>query len=202
MFPKYSICQRIDTLSSHDKYWYSDSCAVGKSDTFKVKVDKDEYEKGDKFNIGIEDWFFGWFIEDQYIDVWFDYDDPTQWWTLTADGTLGDITSKWDPDPFDVNSSDHLLEPATIKVTPKTVKKGKKTTVKVTSNSGAKLRTVASNKKAKSALKKKYVKIKEGKTAKITFTKKAPKGKYTFKVGSPANGKYKGTIKTITINVK
>lgn len=91
---------------------------------------------------------------------------------------------------------------ATIKVSPKTVRKGKKTTVKVTSNSGAKLTAKASNSKAKKALKKKYVKIKAGKTAKITFTKKAPKGKYTFKVTSPAKGKFKKTVKIITIKVK
>ena len=60
------------------------------------------------------------------------------------------------------------------------MKKGKKTTVKVTSDSGAKLTAAGKNSKAKKALKKKYVKIKNGKTVKITFTKKAPKGKYTF----------------------
>ena len=91
---------------------------------------------------------------------------------------------------------------ATIKASPKTVKKGKKTTVKVTSNSGAKLKAAASNKKAKQALKKKFVKIKNGKTVKITFTKKAPKGKYKFKVTSPAKGGYEKTVKTVTIKVK
>ena len=91
---------------------------------------------------------------------------------------------------------------ATIKASKKTVKKGKRTTVKVTSNSGAKLTVKSSNKKAKTALKKKYVKISNGKTAKITFTKKAPKGKYKFKVTSPSKDNFKKTEKTITINVK
>jgi hypothetical protein len=89
-----------------------------------------------------------------------------------------------------------------FKVSKKTVKKGKKTTVKVTSNSGAKIKVAGANKKTKKIIKKKFVKIKNGKTAKIIFTKKVPKGKYTFKVTSPAKGEYEKGAKKITIKVR
>ena len=57
--------------------------------------------------------------------------------------------------------------------------------------------------KNKNAKNKKFVsKVKSGKTAKITFTKKAKKGKYTFTVTAPKNGQYKAVSKTITIKVK
>ena len=88
---------------------------------------------------------------------------------------------------------------ATIKASKTTVKRGKKTVIKITSNSGAKLTVKAKDAKAKN---KKYVKISSGKTAKITFTKKAAKGVYKFTVTSPANGNYKKTSKTIKIVVK
>ena len=57
----------------------------------------------------------------------------------------------------------------------------------------------AKNARAKN---KKYVKISSGKTAKLTFTKKAAKGVYKFTVTSPAKGNYKKTSKTIKIVVK
>ena len=81
----------------------------------------------------------------------------------------------------------------------KTVKYGKKTTVKIMSNSGAKLTVKGKNARAKN---KRFVIIKNGKTAKLIFSKKAKKGKYTFVVMSPANGNCKATKKTITIKVK
>ena len=85
---------------------------------------------------------------------------------------------------------------ATIKASKTTVQKGKKTGVKIISNSGGKLTVSAKSKNAKN---KKYVKIKNNK---ITFLKKAQKGKYKFTVISAANGNYKETKKTISIRVK
>ena len=87
----------------------------------------------------------------------------------------------------------------TIKASKTTVKRGKKTVIKISSNSGAKLTVKAKNARAKN---KKYVKISSGKTAKLTFTKKAAKGVYKFTVTSPAKGNYKKTSKTIKIVVK
>ncbi len=150
-------------------------------------------------------------------DVWTENGGKVYFWMPSVDFELQSLNvngNKYEGSIKASNTSGTLkmsaLEPpnnviklsATIKASPKTVKKGKKTTVKVTSNSGAKLKAAASNSKAKSALKKKYVKIKNGKTVKITFTKKAPKGKYKFKVTSPAKGNYKKTVKTVTIKVK
>ena len=86
---------------------------------------------------------------------------------------------------------------ANITASKTTVKRGKKTTVKITSDSKAKLKVKAKNAKAK-----KYVKIKEGKTAKLVFSKKAPKAKYIFSVTSPAKGKFEKTKKKIVIKVK
>ena len=71
---------------------------------------------------------------------------------------------------------------------------GKKTVIKIFSNAGIKLTVKAKNARAKN---KKFVKIKNGKTAKLTFSKKAVKGKYTFTVTSPDVG-----VKTITVRVK
>ena len=85
---------------------------------------------------------------------------------------------------------------AIIKVSRSTVQKGKKTTVKITSNSGGKITVKAKSKNAKN---KKYVKIKNNK---ITFQKKAPKGTYKFTVTSAAKGNYTKTTKTISIKVK
>ncbi len=87
----------------------------------------------------------------------------------------------------------------TIKASATTAKKGKKTVIKLTADSGAKLTVTGTNANAKN---KKFVKIKNGKTAKLTFTKKAKKGKYTFKVTCPANGTYLAATKTIKIRVK
>ena len=135
------------------------------------------------------------------------------WLPSLADTSLKSVTVDGKPYEGDIKLSDSqgtlktsggnddILKKATIKASRKTVKKGKKTTVKVTSDSGAKLTAAGKNSKAKKALKKKYVKITNGKTAKITFTKKALKGKYTFKVTSPAKGIYKKTTKTITVKV-
>ena len=88
---------------------------------------------------------------------------------------------------------------ASIKASKTSVKLGKKATIKITSNSGAKLTVKAKSKNAKN---KKYVKLTSGKTAKLAFTKKAPKGTYKFTVTSPANGNYKKTTKTISIKIK
>ena len=88
---------------------------------------------------------------------------------------------------------------ATIKASKTSFKHGKKTVIKITSNAGTKLTVKAKNAKAKN---KKFVTMKSGKTAKLTFTKKAAKGKYTFTVLSPASGNYQKTSKTITIKVK
>ena len=91
---------------------------------------------------------------------------------------------------------------ATIKASKLKLNKGKKATVKITSDSGAKLKVTASNGAAKKAVKSKIIKIKSGKSAKIVFSKKIKKGKYKFKVTSPTNGSYVNTVKTITITVK
>ena len=88
---------------------------------------------------------------------------------------------------------------ATIKASKTKVKFKKKTTIKITSNSGAKLTVKGKNSKAKN---KKYVKITSGKNAKIVFYKKAAKGTYKFTVTSAAKGNYKKTTKTIRIVVK
>ena len=98
-----------------------------------------------------------------------------------------------------VGAGEKALTAAKITQSAKTVKRGKAKTVNIKSNSGSVLKISRTNKLAK---KTKYVKIKTGKTIKITFKKKAPKGKYTFKVTSPAKGKFKKTTKTITIRVK
>ena len=90
----------------------------------------------------------------------------------------------------------HNATSATIKASKSTVKKGKKSTVKITANSGGKITVKAKSKNAKN---KEYVKIKNNK---LTFSKKAAKGKYTFTVTSAAKGNYKKTTKTITIRVK
>ena len=83
---------------------------------------------------------------------------------------------------------------AKIEAAKKKARFGKKTVIKIFSNAGIKLTVKAKNARAKN---KKFVKIKNGKTAKLTFSKKAVKGKYTFTVTSPDVG-----VKTITVRVK
>ena len=85
---------------------------------------------------------------------------------------------------------------AKFKITPKAVRKGKKTTVKITSTSGGKITIKGKSKNAKN---KKYVKISG---SKVVFQKKAPKGTYKFTVTSAAKGNYLKTTKTISIKVK
>ena len=64
------------------------------------------------------------------------------------------------------------------------------------------MKIAVKNSRSKKAKRKKYIKIKNGKTAKIIFGKKAVKGKYTFTVTSPKKGKFRKTTKTIKITVK
>ena len=92
-------------------------------------------------------------------------------------------------------------KPTTVSVTPSTtsVTRGKKTTVKITSDAGAKMTVKAKSKNAKN---KKNVTIKNGKVAKLIFGKKAAKGTYKFIVICPKKGKFKKTTKTVTIKVK
>ena len=94
------------------------------------------------------------------------------------------------------DSKESKLIRATIKAAKTTIKKGKKTTVKITANSGGQIIVKAKSKNAKNT---KYVKIKNNK---ITFQKKTPRGIYKFTVTCAAKGKYKKTTKTIRINVK
>ena len=122
--------------------------------------------------------------------------------TETASNASADtVDSSGTSDSSDSSSSNNdsvssAKVKATIKASKTTVKRGKKTVIKITSNSGAKLTVKAKNAIAKN---KKFVKIKNNK---ITFTKKAAKGVYKFTVTSPANGNYKKTSKTIKIVVK
>ena len=88
---------------------------------------------------------------------------------------------------------------AKIKVSQTKVKKGKKTTVRITSSAKTKVTVKGNNALAKN---RKYVRITNGKTAKLIFAKKAKKGKYTFKAASAAGGLYKKLTKTVTIKVK
>ena len=85
---------------------------------------------------------------------------------------------------------------ATIKANKTKVTLGKKTTIKITTNSGGKVTIKGKSKNAKN---KKYVKISGGK---LIFQKKAPKGTYKFTVTSAQNGQFKKTTKTISIKVK
>ena len=120
-------------------------------------------------------------------------------WDPSVEGYPGDNTptqTQITPSQTTPTQTTATLVNATIKASKTTVKKGKKTTVKITANSGGKLKVKA---KSKNADNKKYVKIKNNK---ITFLKKAPKGKYKFTVVSAANGNYKETKKTISIRVK
>ena len=122
--------------------------------------------------------------------------------TETASNASADtVDSSGTSDSSDSSSSNNdsvssAKVKATIKASKTTVKRGKKTVIKITSNSGAKLTVKAKNAIAKN---KKFVKIKNNK---ITFTKKAAKGVYKFTVTSPANGNYKKMSKTIKIVVK
>ena len=80
-----------------------------------------------------------------------------------------------------------------------TVKYRKKTTVNITSDSNVKLTVTPINSKAKN---KKYVRILNGKKARIKFSKQAPKGKYKFKVTGPKQGQGSKLEKVITLRVK
>ena len=81
-----------------------------------------------------------------------------------------------------------------ISYTKKSVTHGKKAIVKFTCESGKKITIQGKNTLAKN---KSYVTIKNGKTAKVTFSKKAPKGSYRFLVKTVS-----GYKKTITLKVK
>lgn len=107
----------------------------------------------------------------------------------TVDNTLQDVS--W-VDPM-------AKVPTKIKVSKTVLSRGKKVRVKISSNSGSKIIVKGKNTKAKNS---KYVLIKSGKTATLTFKKNAPKGKYTFLITSAAKGRYKKVKKTITIKVK
>ena len=76
---------------------------------------------------------------------------------------------------------------------------GKKTVLKVKSTSGTRVTLTGANKKAKN---KKYVKLKNGKTAKITIKKKAKKGTYKFKATSAKGEYYYKATKTLTVKVR
>ncbi|MCR4843278.1 MAG: hypothetical protein K5840_08465 [Eubacterium sp.] len=105
----------------------------------------------------------------------------------------------------DGSSSDSAVSAAvdaTIKASKTKVKKGKKTTVKITSDAGTKLTIVAANKKTKKMVKAKKIKIKKGTKGKLVFTKKVKKGTYKFKVTSAATTGYNKTTKVIKIKVK
>lgn len=88
---------------------------------------------------------------------------------------------------------------ANISASRSKVKKGKGSTVKVTSDAGSVLSVKPLSAKAR---KKKYVKVTNGSTAKIKFKKTAPKGKYKFEVTSAENEGYLQTTKVISIKVK
>ncbi|MBQ3280964.1 MAG: hypothetical protein IJH41_01010 [Eubacterium sp.] len=181
--------------------WYTDTCASGQQAEVTFMSHAEPYFV-DGYDVSVQIWAFGWFDSGMGWEGLYFNNPEVPGWQITTRGTVlsYDFDYKW-LGKGDIGSDD-ILQPATIKATPTKVKKGKKTTVKVTSDSGAKLTVKANNAKAKKALKKKYVKVKNGKTAKITFTKKAPKGKYKFKVTSPETEGYKKTVKAITITVK
>jgi hypothetical protein len=90
---------------------------------------------------------------------------------------------------------------ATLKVSATSVKKGKKTVIKFTSNAGTKITIVPKSKKAKTAKTKKWIKVKNGKTAKVTFKKKAKTGAYKFTVKITGNDKFQATTKVVKIKV-
>lgn len=125
-------------------------------------------------------------------------DDSDSWsWEDGGFGhTESSYSSSYSSTSKSTSSAAKSVRKATIKASKSTVKRGKKTTVKILSNAGSKL-TVKG--KTKNARNKKYVTIKG---AKITFKKKAPKGKYKFTATSAAKESFKKTTKTITIKVK
>lgn len=125
-------------------------------------------------------------------------DDSDSWsWEDGGFGhTESSYSSSYSSTSKSTSSAAKSVRKATIKASKSTVKRGKKTTVKILSNAGSKL-TIKG--KTKNARNKKYVTIKG---AKITFKKKAPKGKYKFTATSAAKGSFKKTTKTITIKVK
>ncbi len=181
--------------------WYTEQCLEGQQVEVSFMSHAEPYFV-DGYDVSVEIWAFGWFDSGMGWEGLYFNNPEVPGWEITTRGTVlsYDFGYRW-LGKGDIGSDD-ILQPAAIKASKTTVKKGKKTTVKVTSDSGAKLTAAANNTKAKSALKKKYVKITNGKTAKISFTKKAPKGTYKFKVTSPASGSYKETAKIITIKVK
>jgi plastocyanin len=101
----------------------------------------------------------------------------------------------------DVKAEKKDAEPkkTSFKVSATTVKKGKKTVITITADSGAKVTVTAKSKNAKN---KKFVKIKSGKKAKLTFTNKAKAGSYKFTISCPGTGKYQKATKPVTIKVK
>ena len=125
-------------------------------------------------------------------------DDSDSWsWDDGGFGhTESSYSSSYSSTSKSTSSAAKSVRKATIKASKSTVKRGRKTTVKILSDAGSKL-TVKG--KSKNARNKKYVTIKG---AKITFKKKAPKGKYKFTATSAAKGSFKKTTKTITIKVK
>ena len=112
----------------------------------------------------------------------------------TGGGGTGD--SKGGNSGGNSGASSTVTANATIKASKTTVKKGRKTNVKIVSNSGGKITVKAKSRNAKN---KKYARIKNNK---ITILKKAPRGTYKFIVTSAAIGNYKETTKTIRIKVK
>ncbi len=189
----------IARINVESGLYHTASCAMGEESEVVIPVS--DYRK-EMYRMRFQIWNFGW---QDYGIIYVMHFGPGEQSGIrfTCSGTIWDFNAGYDR--YDPNAKISIKKPqvsATIKTSKKSVKKGKKTTVKVTSNSGAKLTVKASNSKAKKQLKKKYLKITNGKTAKIKFTKKVPKGKYTFKVTSPAKGNFKKTVKTVTIKVK
>lgn len=185
----------VARLVVEDGLYHTASCAIGQESEVVIPVS--DYRR-EMYRIRFQVWNFGW---QDYGIIYVMHFGPGEQSGLryTCSGTIWDFEAGYDR--FDPNVPDNGPVSATIKTSRKTVKSGRASTVKVTSDSGAKLTVKATNTKAKKQLKKKNVTITNGKTAKIKFTKKAPKGKYTFKVTSPATGGYKKTTKKITINV-
>ena len=102
------------------------------------------------------------------------------------------------------DDDDYIYSPA-IYVSKTSVKKGKKTTVKITSQIGASIKISADNDLAKKALKTKKIKVKNGgtgKMSKLIFSKKTKKGKYKFIAYSEPGENFSDNEKMINITVK
>ena len=190
----------IARLNIDDGLYYTDSCAIGQESEVVVHIY--DYRR-EMRRIRFQIWNFGW---QDYGIIYIMSFRPGERSGIryTCSGTIWDFQAGYDW--FDPGSSENdpdvIKTDAAIKASTAKVKSGRAATVKVTSDSDSKLTVKASGSKAKKALKKKYVKVTNGKTAKIRFTKKAPKGKYTFKVISPENDRCRKTTRKITINVK